>query len=181
MINTIIISIIFAFLYAINYLFKKDRQHDFKKNHHLYKKLAKNVSQLLGDNLVKYIRTGSTACGISIGSSDIDIGIFVNDVGAALETLIDNGFIITQKYGHFINLTKAKNPLTANLDCDVKIYFQEEELDRLDEAIKKYTDTVSACTRYWIISQKFWYNLTNQSGTYDIIKKAYYRKYHILK
>jgi len=51
-------------------------------------------------------------------------------------------------------LTKNKNPLINNLDCDVKIYFHIDELERLKLAIKKHKKEASIFGRYWLISQK---------------------------
>ena len=174
MINTIIITIIFIALSAIKYFVKSN---DFSKNYHLYYILANKVCLILGDNLIKYIRTGSTSCGISIGSSDVDIGIIVRNVNDALIKLEKNGFIVTKKYDHFINLTQSNN----HIDYDVKIYIDHNELNRLENSINVYAKSIGTSERYWLMSEKIWYNLTKQFDAYERAKIIYYKKHNILK
>jgi hypothetical protein len=102
MFDVIIIFVIFIGLHIRKIFTKRD---DFSINDNLFSELVMNITKILGHNII-YTRTGSTACGISIGSSDIDIGIYVKSQENAISKLIDNGYIITAKYEHFTNLTK---------------------------------------------------------------------------
>lgn len=175
-----IIPIFFIFIVCI---IKKIfvRTNDFEKNRDLFEKLAHNTKQILNDNIVNFIRTGSTVCGISVGSSDVDMGIFVKDPTDAINTLQNNGYVITKKYDHYINLTKVKNPITNNFDSDVKIYFDRNELNRLKIAIEKYHQKIKTVERYWLIAQKIWFDWSQQPLKYENVKIAFYKKHGILK
>lgn len=174
-IDFIIVYVIYLALYIWKFFVKRD---DFNLNFDNFNKLVVEIKTILGD--VKYIRTGSTACGISIGSSDIDIGIFTAKCDNAITKLEQKGYIITKKYNHFVNLTKQNNEITNGFDTDVKIYFDDKELERLCTAIKNYTERIHVSERCWIIAQKIWFNFSNQMGKYNDSKIAYYRKHEIL-
>jgi hypothetical protein len=178
MFDVVIIFVIFLGL-RIRKLFV--RSDEFSIDNNLFDKLVKNVIGILGHNMRTYTRTGSTACGISIGSSDIDIGIYVKAPIKAVFKLMDNGYIITSQYEHFINLTKKNNSVTNYLDTDVKIYFLKTEIERLRYVCKFNARNVPLSERYWLISQKIWYNLSGQFDKYDSVKIAYYKKHGIIK
>jgi hypothetical protein len=67
------------------------------------------------------------------------------------------------------------------LDTDIKIYFEKKEIIRLRRACRINAKNVPLSKRYWLISQKIWYNLSGQFEKYNNIKIAYYKKHKIIK
>ena len=152
---------------------------DFNKNSSSYNKLVIQIQDILEKNVVGFFRTGSTATGIAIGSSDLDIACLTGNVQLATTKLREYGFECTGQYPHFENWTQLKNHVTHNLDCDVKIYFDKKEFDRLKLAISNYVQKIDFVERYWVIAQKQWYCASNQLNAYNRVKTAFYVKHGI--
>lgn len=177
--SAIITGIIFVGLCIRKIIYRSD---DFAVNNDLFLLLVEEVENILGkDNVISYTRTGSTACGISIGSSDIDIGIYVESPLVAISELERNGYVVTKRLNHFVNLTKLKNPTTRNLDTDVKIYFHKEEVERLRHVCTVNARNVNFRERLWVVAQKIYFSLINNMVEYEKVKLDYYRRHGILK
>lgn len=181
MINTIgIILIFFYFLikkllgYGVN---------DFAKNDIPFKLFEIELKNILKDNIVNYIKTGSAACGISIDTSDLDMAIIVHNFEEAIDALQANKYVVTKKYDHYINLTRFNNEnVLKGCDTDVKIYYKNEndEFYRLRQALIRYINHVNFCDRYWLISKKVWYRCIGNINQYENEKIKFYKKHRIL-
>lgn len=152
---------------------------EFSLNSNIYDELVEELKYILKNEMIDSTRTGSTVCGISINSSDVDIGVYCTDVQLAVKLLTNNDYTVTEEFPHFYNLTRNKT--YKNFNIDIKIYFDQNELHRLRNVCQINAKTVPLSERYWLIANKIWFHYTNQTSEYNRIKFAYYKKHKIIR